>query len=449
LSRIAFPASFLFGAASAAAQIEGAARADGRGESIWDRFARRPGAIRGGGSPEIAADSSRRFAEDVALARELGLASYRFSIAWPRVLPRGRGQPSQTALDHYGRLVDALLAAGIRPLPTLYHWDLPQALEDRGGWPERDTAFRFADYAHETARALGDRVSDWILLHDPLAFTWLGYAEGLHAPGRSDLDAFWRATHVVNLAQALGAEALRAARGEARVGTALGISLCEPAGDSEADAAAAERWYRFANLWFLEPARSGRYPDAFPDAPPPFERMNVQEEDLKLLRFELDFLGVCARAPTRVRAAPDHALGIGAEPLGGAAGPSTAPDAAASARGLHEVLRRLAREAPDLPLEIAESTCARDGDARADAAAAERRRSDFHRAQLEAVARALAQGCDVRSYHVWSLLDGFEWAEGYTRRCGLVSVDFPSGARTLTPAGRWYARVAAERSIES
>jgi len=444
MPRISFPASFRFGAASAAYQIEGAARADGREESIWDAFARRPGAIRDGQSGETAADSYRRFEEDVALLRELGLASYRFSIAWPRVLPRGRGRPSPAALDHYGRLVDALLGAGIRPLPALYHWDLPQALEERGGWPERDTAWRFADYAHATALALGDRVSDWIPLSDPATFTWLGYGRGLHAPGRSDLAAFWRATHTANLAQALGCEAVRAARGAARVGLSPGLSACEPAGDSAADAAAAERWHRFANLWFLEPIRTGRYPEAFPDAPVSLERLGVREGDLERLRVPIDFLALCCRPPARVRAAPDHPLGLGAEPVDGPGEPGAEASPAASARGLEALLSRLARECPELPLEIAESGCAGGEEPGPEG---ERRRIEFHRAQLEAVLRALAEGCDVRSYHVRSLLDGFEWEAGTSRRFGLVRVDFRSGARTLTAAGRWIARVAGARSI--
>src|SRR5499426_3649886 len=257
-----FPKGFHWGTATASYQIEGAWQQDGKGESIWDRFTHTPGKIKLGHTGDVACDSYHRFAEDIALMRAMHLNSYRFSIAWPRVQPGGSGPANAKGLDYYRRLVDALLAAGIRPFPTLYHWDLPQPLEERGGWPERDTAGRFADYAEKVVRALGDRVSNWMIFNEPGVFTLFGYFIGIHAPGRRDLDAFLRASHTVNLAQGEAFRAMRAARSGAVIGTAFSMTACEPEHDTEEDQAAAERWHRLANLWHLEPALRGRYPDA-------------------------------------------------------------------------------------------------------------------------------------------------------------------------------------------
>jgi beta-glucosidase len=257
-SDISFPHNFYWGTATAAYQIEGAWNADDKGESIWDRFAHAPEKIKNGDTGDIACDSYHRWREDIALMRVMNLNSYRFSISWPRVQPSGFGPANSKGIDYYSRLVDALLEAKIRPFVTLYHWDLPQALEDLGGWPNRDTAARFADYVDIMARALGDRVSDWMLFNEPAAFVDVGYLEGIHAPGHVSLLDFLRATHVVNLAQGAGFRALKAARPSARVGTAFSMSSCEPASTSAADKLAAERAHAITNIWFLEPALRGR-----------------------------------------------------------------------------------------------------------------------------------------------------------------------------------------------
>ena len=448
MDRVAFPEGFRWGTATAAYQIEGAWREDGKGESIWDRFAHTPGRIRGGHTGDVACDSYHRFAEDIALMREMHLDSYRFSIAWPRILPSGRGPVHAKGIDHYGRLVDALLEAGVRPLPTLYHWDLPQALEERGGWPERDTAGRFADYADAVTRALGDRVRDWILFNEPMVFTLFGYGVGVHAPGRRDLSDFLRATHTVNRAQGLALRAVRASWPDARIGTAL--SPCEPASDSEADAEAAERWHAFSNTWFLEPALRGRYPDAFPEGPP-LDRMDVREGDLEEVAAPLDFLGINLYTRSRVRFAPDHRFGLEAEPVGApesGGGPATDfgwevwPDA------LRSMVARLTRDYDRPVLEITENGCSYADGPDADGAVRDTRRIDFLAGYLAALARAIAEGADVRGYHAWTLLDNFEWAEGFEQRFGLVYVDFPSADRTLKESGRWYGAVAAENGFE-
>jgi beta-glucosidase len=261
-SPIAFPKDFWWGAATAAYQVEGAWNEDGKGESIWDRFAHTPGRIKNLDTGDVACDHYHRYREDIELMRALNLNSYRFSVSWPRIQPAGSGQPNPKGLDFYRRLVDALLEAKIRPFLTLYHWDLPQALEEAGGWPNRETADRFADYVAIVARALGRHVSDWILLNEAVVFTTDGYLNGKKAPGRKSLRATLQASHTANLAQAKGFRALKAEQAQARVGSAFNMSPCEPASASEEDRLAAERAHRYRNLWFLEPALKGRYPDA-------------------------------------------------------------------------------------------------------------------------------------------------------------------------------------------
>jgi beta-glucosidase len=451
MSRIRFPDGFHWGTATASYQIEGAWQEDGKGESIWDRFSHTPGKVRNGATGDVACDSYHRFAEDVALMREMNQTSCRFSIAWPRIQPRGSGAANAKGLDHYRRVVDCLLDAGIRPFPTLYHWDLPQALEERGGWPARDTAGRFADYAEIVVRALGDRVKDWMIFNEPGVFTLFGYWAGIHAPGRRDLDAFLRASHVVNLAQGEAFRAMRAARSDAVIGTAFSMTSCVPARDTAEDQLAAERWHRLANLWFLEPALRGRYPDAF--AEQPFERMGIRDDDLALVRAPLDFLGINLYTRTFVEHCDSDPLGMGARALFGAVageqGPKTDfgwevwPDA------IHDVLVRITRDYDRPIIEVTENGCSYlDGpDARGEIH--DRRRIDFHRGYLAAVARAIDDGADVRGYHAWTLLDNFEWAEGYEQRFGLVWVDFATGERIPKESARWYGRVAAENGFAS
>ena len=451
MARTQFPDDFHWGAATASYQIEGAWREDGKGESIWDRFTHTEGRIRNGDTGDVACDSYHRHAADIALLREMNLTSYRFSIAWPRIQPEGSGPAHAKGIDYYGRLIDDLLAAGIRPFPTLYHWDLPQRLQDRGGWPERDTAGRFADYAETAMRAFGDRVDHWLIFNEPSIFTVMGYLAGIHAPGIRDLEAYLRATHTVNLAQGEALRAMRAVRSDSAIGTAFNMSPCQPDGDSEQDAAAAERWHALVNLWFLETALRGRYPEAFVDGPP-LERMGVREGDMERVKAPLDFLGINLYSRTFVKHATDDAWGVGAiasRPMGGDDGPKTDfgwevwPDA------LYEMLMRVTRDFDSPAIEITENGCSYGDAPDAQGVVHDTRRIEFYRGYLGAVARAIAEGADVRGYHAWSLLDNFEWSEGYSQRFGLAYVDFPTGERTLKDSGRWYGRVAAENGFES
>jgi beta-glucosidase len=446
MARVTFPESFHWGAATSAYQVEGAWNLDGRGESIWDRFAHTPGRIEDGSNGDVACDHYRRFAEDVALMGDLGLTSYRFSIAWPRVQPEGRGAFNPKGIDFYGRLVDALLAAGIRPMPTLYHWDLPVALEERGGWPNRDLAGWFSDYAHTIAEALSDRVSDWLVFNEPFVFTVMGYLTGMHAPGRKSFADCLRATHTVNLAQAEASRAIRAARSDARISSAFSMSHIEPAGDSETDCAAAERYHRFANLWFLEPALLGRYPDAFL-ADLPREEMGIREGDLERCRADFDFIAINLYTRTRVACAPGDPY-LGALPAAPGEGPRTDMDWEVWPDALEELILRIHRDYDSPVIEITENGCAYDDGPDARGRIADRRRIEYHRAHLAALGRAMQAGADVRGYHVWSLLDNFEWSHGYTKRFGLIHVDFASGRRRIKDSGHWYADVIRQRGFE-
>ena len=463
----AFPKTFRWGAATAAYQVEGAPHADGKGESIWDRFAHRIGAIKGEATGDVACDSYNRMAEDVALLRELNLNSYRFSISWPRIQSEGRGPANQRGLDHYRRFAELLLEAGIRPLPTLYHWDLPQALEDAGGWPARDTAERFAEYAAIVTGALGDVVRDWATFNEPWIFTRYGYLLGIHAPGRCDPNAYLRATHTANLAHGLAVRAIDAARPGLNLGCAYSVSPIIPAragpdnGRSDAesvgndrnaaaeriaadeDRAAATRCDAYVNRWFSDPALTGRYPAEELAGELPLERMGYREGDEALMRARLDWIGlnyyfplvVTAGATAREPLAGDYAV---LEPT---QWPRTdwgwpiVPD------GLRDiVVRTHARYG--LPIEITENGCSYADTPGADGRVRDERRIAYLDAHLRALAAALAEGADVRGYHHWTLLDNFEWAEGYTQRFGLAHVDFRTQARTVKDSGGWYAAVA-------
>ena len=448
MARLAFPDGFHWGAATAAYQVEGGANEDGKGESIWDRFAHTPGRIKTGETGDRACDSYHRIDADVALLREMNLTSYRFSISWPRIQPEGKGRPLGAGIDYYTRLIEALLAAGIRPFPTLYHWDLPQALEERGGWTARDTAARFAEYAHEIVRALGDRVPAWMIFNEPQIFTGLGYGSGVHAPGHRDRAALLAATHVVNLAQGEAFRAMKEERGALSVGTAFSFQALEPAGDSEGDADATARLHGWVNEWFLEPALRGRYPDIFDGGLP--EEMRVREGDLDRVRAPLDFLGVNLYSRGLVQATRGDFLGLDARSLGmgGRDGPRTDFDWEVWPRSLYDIVMWL-HENYDAPvLEVTENGCSYGDAPDRDGVVRDLRRIAFFREYLSALHAAIDAGADVRGYHAWTLMDNFEWAEGTAQRFGLAWTDFETCARTIKQSGHWMARVADQNGFD-
>ncbi|MEU8762430.1 GH1 family beta-glucosidase [Streptomyces sp. NPDC048659] len=441
------PADFVWGASTAAYQIEGAADEDGKGASIWDTFVRRPGAVRDGHTGEVACDHYHRFAEDVELMRRLGLDAYRFSVSWPRVLPAGSGKVEPRGLDFYDRLVDALLAAGIEPTPTLFHWDLPQALEDEGGWLNRDTAERFGAYAGVVAERLGDRVKRWITLNEPFVHLSFGYAFGVHAPGRTlMLDALPVAHHQL-LGHGLATAAVRAAVPDARV---LIANNCTPVrlrsdARADADATAAEAYDVLHNRLFNDPLLHGAYPDLSAyGMPDPAWGGVVRDGDLATIAAPLDGLGINYYNPTWITAPAAPELGLPfdlAEPE--EAYERTSFGWPVVPEGLTELLTGLKERygAALPPVWITENGCSQP------AGTEDPARIDYLAGHLAAVARAVERGVDVRGYFTWSLLDNFEWAEGYHQRFGLVEVDFATGLRTPRASFEWYrALIAAHRS---
>ncbi|MFJ3901661.1 GH1 family beta-glucosidase [Streptomyces sp. NPDC090025] len=433
-----FPADFVWGASTAAYQIEGAADEDGKGPSIWDTFTHRAGTVRDGHTGDVACDHYHRFDEDVALMRRLGLDAYRFSVSWPRILPSGAGKVEPRGLDFYERLVDALLDAGIEPTPTLFHWDLPQALEDEGGWLNRETAYRFGEYAAVVADRLGDRVTRWITLNEPFVHMSFGYGFGVHAPGRALLlDALPVAHHQL-LGHGLATAALRAAVPDAQV---LVANNCTPVrlrqdARGEADTAAADAYDILHNRLFNDPLLHGRYPDLSAyGMPDPAWGGVVRDGDLTSIGAPLDGLGINYYNPSWITAPRDPAAGLPFD-LAEPAEPylRTSFDWPVVPDGLTELLTGLkARYGADLPpVWITENGCSQPEGSHDPA------RIDYLAGHLGAVADAMAQGVDVRGYFTWSLLDNFEWAEGYHQRFGLVEVDFATGARTPRASFDWY-----------
>ena len=458
-----FPVGFLWGAATAAFQVEGATTADGRADSIWDVLCRRPGAILGGHTGEPAADHYRRMREDVAIMAELGLTSYRFSVAWPRVRPDG-GSVNPAGLDFYQRLVDELLARDIIPWVTLYHWDLPQALEDAGGWPHRDTAYRFAEYADTVYDALGDRVSYWTTMSEPLCAALLGYASGEHAPGRAEPRAAVAAAHHLLLAHGLAVQAIRARNPHETVGITLNFAPTVPLDPADAaDLDAARRIDGLQNRLFLEPVLRGRYPaDVLADLAPYDLRRHIRDGDLDVISAPIDLLGVNYYLGYTVSGHPDPhppvsnvatpsppgSIWVGAEHVSfrRSGRPLTGQDWEIYPEGLTELLMWLDREYPGVPLYVTENGAAFPDTVR-DGAVHDPERTEYVLSHLRAIHTAIEEGADVRGYFYWSLLDNFEWAWGYDQRFGLVHVDYDTQQRTIKSSGRWYATAIANNAV--
>ena len=454
-----WPKGFLWGSATAAAQVEGAGHDGGKEDSIWDAFARVPGAIANGDTPEDAVQHYRRMPADVALMKELGLGSYRFSTSWSRVRPGDRG-PNTEGLDFYSRLVDNLLDAGILPWLTLYHWDLPQALEDKGGWANRDTAFRFVDYANDVYSALGDRVEHWTTFNEPFCSSLLGYAAGVHAPGRQDPRAAVAAIHHQHLAHGLAVNELRS-RGAQQLGITLNLSNSIPQDPADPiDLDAARRFDSLQNRIFLDPLLRGAYPeDTLADLDQFGLREFIQPGDLDVIGTPLDFLGVNHYHDDLISGHQHNQSGDGHS--GGATRPTSScwigsEDIAFPSRGLprtamdwevnpdrlRQLLVRLGDEYPALPpLYITENGAAYDDQVSGDGAVHDEERTRYILDHIEAVGAAIDQGADIRGYFVWSLLDNFEWSWGYGKRFGIVRVDYDTFERTVKDSGLAYARV--------
>jgi len=433
-----FPHDFLWGVATASYQVEGAAGEDGRGASIWDTFSHTPGKVLHGHTGDRSVDQYHRYSEDVALMGDLGVGAYRFSIAWPRVQPAGSGAFNEGGFDYYRRLADELHGAGIKAVATLYHWDLPQPLEDAGGWPNRDTAYRYAEYAAETFRRLGDHIDMWITLNEAWCSSVLGYYYGAHAPGRTNLTDAWAAGHHLLLGHGLALEAYRDRREEgftAPIGITHNLETPHPATTRPEDVAAADRAMDLRTRFFLDPILGKGYPErhfaAYPgETPPP-----VRDGDMALIAGKIDFLGLNFYHEPTIASAPVGPVGevrdgVGCHPEGyrevSTHHPRTAMDWPVTPRGLYRHLTWVWEyTGQKIPLYITENGCAMDDELSPDGTRChDPRRVDYLREHFRAALDAIADGVDLRGYFIWSLIDNFEWAYGYTKRFGIVYADF-------------------------
>jgi beta-glucosidase len=427
-----FPDKFLWGAATSSYQIEGASREDGKGESIWDRFCRQPGTIAHGENGDTACDHFHRYLDDVGIMRRLGLKAYRFSIAWPRVLPAGRGPANAAGLDFYDRLVDAQLDAGIEPFATLHHWDLPQALQETGGWAARATGQAFAEFAELMATHLGDRVRFWVTINEPRVIMTEGYLRGTHAPGKQEPATAGLVGHHLLLAHGLALQALRAASPGVQAGIALNLSGVDPATDSVEDQAAAERAWSMEEAPFLDALFRAEIPPrgwrALGD-----QRSAVQAGDPAVITQPLDFLGLNFYSRRRVRAAGDVGPAPGA--------PTTEMGWEVHPPSLRAVLNRIQRDYRLPPVYVTENGAAFRDELSPDGTVHDPRRVDYLRQHIGQIWLAMQDGLDIRGYFVWSLLDNFEWTYGYAKRFGIVRVDFETQQRTLKQSAVWYQRL--------
>jgi beta-glucosidase len=429
VSVLRFPDGFIWGAATSAYQVEGAVTSGGRGESIWDRFCHTPGRVHAGDTGDVACDHYHRYREDVALMAELGLGGYRFSIAWPRIQPTGRGAPVAEGLDLYERLVDALLERGIRPFATLYHWDLPQALEDAGGWPSRDTTEAFAGYADIVARRLGDRLASLATFNEPWCIAELGYRTGEHAPGRRDAAAAFAAGHHVLVAHGLAVAAIRAAAPQLPVGIVLNFAPKHPATGHPLDLEAASIAHDRMNRWYLDPITGGDYPGGGGRAAG-WQRAEVRDGDMDLAASPIDFMGVNYYSREVIRSPRLPPVPTSSTMDRTSMGWEVYPE------GLTEILQLVASRTLALPLYVTENGAAEERGIH------DPRRTSYVHRHLVAVHAAIASGVPVKGWFAWSLLDNFEWAHGYAYRFGLVGVDFTTQERSVRDSGRFLASVA-------
>lgn len=446
---IQFPQGFLWGTATSAYQIEGAWNEDGRGQSIWDRFSHTPGRIADGKTGDTACDHYHCWLEDINIMKELGTNAYRFSIAWPRILPEGRGTVNTKGLDFYKRLVDGLLEKGIKPFPTLYHWDLPLDLHDLGGWVNRRIVDWFGDYAEIVYKALGDRVTSWATINEPNMCTFLGYYLGVHAPGVRDAATFLRTVHHVLLAHGEAVRRGRALMPKAQFGIVPAIGAIYPATDSEADRQAAEQAWTFMTWLYLDPIFKGAYPKGF------FETMRVQEEsigilseDLEKINTPVDFLGVTHYYSDYVKAGSNGEPDFLDAPAGlsqNALGWNIHPD------GFYDMLQTVTKRYGRMPIYVLENGLPHPAGVSADGQVHDDERIAYLRDYIRAMHRAIMDGVDVRGYFVWSLLDNFEWSEGYQdkARFGLVHVDFATQKRTIKDSGHFYSEVIRQNGMAS
>lgn len=447
MAHTTFPKGFLWGTASASYQIEGGANEDGKGESVWDRFSHTPGKIKNGDTGDVACDFYHRHADDIELMAQLGLNAARISIAWPRIMPTGKGPVNQKGIDFYSRVADEMLKRNIQPWVTLYHWDLPQTLEANGGWPNRDLAEYFRDYAVAVADALGDRVKHWMVFNEPWIFTMLGYATGIHAPGRKEMVEAIKATHTVNLAQGMAVRAIRESKNHPEaVGTAFSMSPVHPETHSLEDRTAAERWHRFYNMWFLDTVMRGKYPDAYLHGSIK-DHVEIRDGDMDTIKAPLDFIGI--NLYTRAIVAHDsNDRYMGVKQRRAKAGEVTDFGWEVYPQALSEMIQHVAKEYPGVAIYVTENGCSYGEGPDAAGKVDDQRRISFLRRYIFEVGQAMKAGAEVRGYFLWTFTDNFEWAEGFAQRFGIVHCDFKTQKRTVKESGRWYGQLARTGALD-
>lgn len=435
-----FPSNFIWGAATASYQIEGAWNEDGKGESIWDRFSHTPGKITNGDTGDVTCNHYHRLPEDVALMRQLGLKGYRFSVSWPRVIPNGVAPVNYKGLDFYDRLVDRLLAANILPFLTLYHWDLPQALEDKGGWRNRDTAYYFADYTAVMVKRLGDRVKHWATFNEPLVAAFAGHLWGEHAPGIKDEKIALQTAHNILVAHGLSVQTIRNADSDLQAGVVLSLWPVEPVNDTPENVEAAERaWQEGGDILFLDTIFKGHYP------PAGWEKAGekapqVLPGDMALISQKLDFMGVNYYSRQLVDASGERVRPEGPE--------YTEMNWEVCPPAFYRLLTRINREYRLPPLYITENGASFKDEVSADGKVHDPRRQAYLREHFLQVHKAIQDGVDLRGYFVWSLMDNFEWGHGFTKRFGLIRVDYETLQRIPKDSAEWYAGVIRENAVE-
>lgn len=448
MTNLTFPDTFVWGSATSSHQIEGAWDSDGKGESIWDRFTHTPGNVVNGTNADVACDHYHLWPQDIAMMQELGMQAYRFSIAWPRILPQGRGEVSQAGLDFYSRLIDGLLEAGITPFATLYHWDLPQALQESGGWPARETAEAFVTYADVVSRHLGDRVAGWITHNEPWCVSILGHEIGAHAPGWNDRPAAVRAAHHVLLSHGWAVPVLRANSPQAEVGITLNFEVAEPASRSAADLLAATQYDGWFNRWFADPLFGRGYPsdmlwtyaESFPDG---FHF--VQPGDMERIAVPTDFLGVNYYSRKVLR---DETAANNLPQTRFADQPRTDIGWEVYPEGLYTLLNRLHFDYAPPKMYVTENGASYNVGPGEDGRIHDEQRRLYLRDHLAAAHRAIDNGVPLAGYFVWSLMDNFEWAEGYTQRFGIVWVDYETQQRTFKESALWYQQAIAANGFD-
>lgn len=449
MKKIQFPEGFIWGAATAAYQIEGAVHADGRGESIWDRFSHTPGKVDNGDTGDEACRHYEHWKEDFGLLKGLGVGSYRFSIAWPRVIPGGRGGVNEKGLDFYERQVDELLRLGIIPNATLYHWDLPQPLEDKGGWLNRDTAYAYAEYAETVLKRLGDRVKFWATFNEPQIFIGHGYEFGVHAPGRKEgRGSIYQAIHHVMLAHGMGMQAIRRHAPASRAGIAMAPAGIWPASETRADLEACARHWEFSNDWWTLPLLTGKYPARVTawlgdDAP------EIEDGDMETIGQGLDFIGLNYYVPSRTAADAADSRGYKGVPAPENAPRPDFPGWEIFGPGLENLVVQFGRHYPSVDLYVTENGTSLYADRPdAEGRVADPRRVDFLARHIAACERAIARGARLKGYYVWSFMDNFEWGLGYKPRFGLLHVDYQSFKRSPKDSYYWYQRLAKSNAFE-